>query len=136
MLNAGETFCPAAIVTDAGTAAAEGSLLESATVIPAAGACPASETVFPVAVTGPITDVAATLNVLSDAGLTVSMVCLVAPLNVAVIVTATGDVTAAVVIVKPLLRLTPCGTNTDAGTAAPGLSCIKKVKVPRSLWAG
>jgi hypothetical protein len=54
--NAGDTVAPAATVTEAGTAARAGLLLERTTVSPPEGATPTSETVLAVVVEPPPID--------------------------------------------------------------------------------
>src|SRR5262245_17240000 len=86
---------------------------------------------FELAVTGPITEVADTFNHESDAGFTVNVLCLVVRLKLAVMFTATGDVTAVGLIVNRLLDIAPAATVTDAGTAATtGLSLVSDTATP------
>jgi hypothetical protein len=80
MSKAGDAVWPSATVTDAGTAAAAGSLLVSCTSAPPAGATPVSVTVLPVLLAPPTTDVDATFTAERVAGATVSTACLLPPL--------------------------------------------------------
>jgi hypothetical protein len=95
MLKPGDTDWPAAIVTKAGTTTA-GSLLVSCTTTPEAGAMPLRLTLAPFAVVEPTRELAGSLMEDNTGGVTVRVACLLAPLYVAVMVTAVCTGTAVV----------------------------------------
>ena len=86
IVKAGETVCPAATVTVAGTIAAALSL-ESATCAPPVGATALNVTRFDVAETPPATLAGDSVNVVIVSGFTTSVSVFDTPLYVAVIVT-------------------------------------------------
>ena len=79
IVNVGETFAPAATVTEAGTVEL-GSLLASVTTAPPDGAGPFSFTVFAVVDPPPITEAGDSVTAEMTAGVTVRFEVLVTPL--------------------------------------------------------
>lgn len=80
MLKAGELAAPAAIATEAGTTATDGSELASVTTMPPDGAGPSRFTLFAVVVFPPATDVGERVTDCSDTGFTVRLTVLLTPL--------------------------------------------------------
>jgi hypothetical protein len=72
MVNVGDTVAPAATVTEAGTEATVGSLLNRMTTAPPAGACPFSVTVLAVVDLPPTVLAGDSLTAVKAAGFTVS----------------------------------------------------------------
>src|SRR5262245_44094514 len=108
---------PAATVTETGTVAAA-LLLVSVTTAPPTGAALPSVTV-PVLPALPVTAVRLTLTpTRAAAGFTVSVAVLTTPLYVAVMVTAVGTVTAALVVTGKFFVVAPAATVTETGTVA------------------
>jgi hypothetical protein len=108
MVNVFE-FCPAGTVTFAAMGTADGLLLLRATAIPPTGALPFSVTV-PVRLVPPLTELVLRVNLVTEGGVTVSVV-VVEPFSVAVMVTLALAATASVTIVNEA-ELLPAGTVT------------------------
>jgi hypothetical protein len=118
---------PANTVTDTGTLAAV-LLLLSVTMDPPIGAGLFKAT-SPVELAPPIKLVGLRLNMLRAGGFKVNVAVIVAPPQLAVIVTDTLAVTAHVVIVK-VAAFVPAATVTDAGTVAAVLLLLSKTVDP------
>ncbi len=135
MLNDGEIVAPAAIVTEAGTAAAEGLLLVNCTTLPPAGALPEMLMLFPVIVPGPTIDVGPTFRLCSAGGFTVNDIGLLTPLKVAVMVTTVGVATAVVAIAKYLMVCPAATVTVSGGSATAGLSLLNATVTPAAAAA-
>jgi hypothetical protein len=127
--------CPAATVVLAGTEAAAGVLLVSATVIPPVGAGPVSVTVPTEFATPPTTVAGAIETDVSAGGLTVSVAVFVTLAYVAEIVTGVDDATAALVAVNDPV-VCPAETKTLAGTEAAAGTLLVSVTLIPPVGAG
>ena len=129
IVKEGETVVPAATVTDGGTLATVGSLLDSVTTAPADGASPFNVTVLPVVDLPPTTVFGDSVTAVSTAGLTERVAVFWLAPSLAVMVTLVTAATAVVVMVNCGDTVAPPATVTEGGTAATAGSELVSVMV-------
>lgn len=131
MVKGADLLAPAATVTETGTAATAGLLLDSVTTSPPAGARPFSVTVLLVVDLPPTTDLGESFTEAGNAGFTVRVPVFLFVPSLAVMVTRVEAPTPVVVIVNGAETVDPPATVTEAGTVATaGLELVRVIAAP------